>query len=919
MAEDNLSAVLRRWTLPDSPLTPRDGVILLLLALLAFFGNMLPIPLMFGVDVLLGGIFVYITLLRYSTLCALLVGLPGFWATFLLWDHPYAAYLLTLEIIVLGYLCYRLPQRELPLLMVYIWVPVGAALGFYFYFENLDLPLIDASMVALKQAINSIANAAVAVVLYLLAGPYLFKRSNKRIHAREALFYLPALLTILVVTLMLFIISQVQLRVMNQEIERRLAQSQISMLDQTERMISQLEADLGHIQSRCLSEPQAGPESAQCVLNMLPFSHWEQIFFQPGSIGGWFSIRDDDGGWQPSADEHLTSLDLNAGYRVTDDGEIYLAKLHELAPDVWMAGTLNARLNAADLWQSSPDPSQRQVWHLDGQDIVSSAAPLSEAFSGSLSDRAQDNTTGMYHAKPDIPGMNRVNEWARSVYFKEVSFAEHGLPLPGTLRLELSPRVEQERMYLMYSVILALALAFILISLFASKVVTRWVTTPMQMLVDVARRIPQQLNAPPDSWDWPERSSVQEMDALQRSLQQMSRLLHAQHQQDQERRESLEQEVLRRTQDLEEAQFHINSILMSMDGVLWSVDLSADDMRLSLVSPSAWELTGFSAEAWLSQTQDLFARVRDAQGEVAASALQGLRTQQNAEFEVQFQHARGHWCWFRVRHWLVFDADSQPIRVDGLVTDVTEWHRAEEKIREQETLLVHQSRRAAMGEMVSNIAHQWRQPLNSLRLMLANLRDAGEYGELTDEYLDASLEKGDELIAGMNQTVRDFLTFFRPLKEPEEFSLAHVVEQAVGVMENTVSDYPVKVVFAGGEGAQVVGYPNELLQALMVLMQNAREIIVERSVGQGVISVGLERGPEEACVVVLDNGGGIDEHIMDHIFDPYFTTRSEGTGIGLYMAKALIENQMGGRMSADNRDAGAEFRICLPVVPQEGS
>lgn len=917
-SENTLSRL--HWTLPG-PLTSRDITTIVGFALLAFLGNYFAIPLMFGVDVLLGGILVYILLLQYGLVVALLAGLPSFFATVLIWSHPWAGVTLTVELLVLGYLVHRFQDRQLPLLLAVFWVPIGALLVFAAYHFRLDLPTVDAGVVALKQAINSIANATLAVVLnYLVVSRWLPDR-RRLVSLSEALFYVPATLVVMVVVMILFTVSQVQLRFLEATFYERVAESQDSFLDQNNRTLRRLERDVALFNAQCMQSSGSNVLDTECVSQRLPLSEWDSLHFLPqnGSAEG---VMVQGIGARPLAEspyqaifaDWLDTEDLNYRYLLSEPSVLHFFRPISLAgEDGYLVASMDIALSAGRFWRAPSDSMQRQSWRFDGREIVSSASDLFDHLD-LATDYAPVAAGEIGYAQPNIPGMNNVNLWARSAYYTEVEMIDVGSPLPGTLRFEVSPRSQQEATFAMYIVILSLALLSILIGLLVSHRVTRWLLRPMKSLVHLSGRIPKQIEASPDTWYWPDSLPLRELEELQQGLHEMSEILYQQHQRTRQHSQVLEHEVVARTQDLENAQQHIQSILNYMEGALWSGQVEDGYLRLTLVSPSVQSLTGFDAETWLRKSTEMYGRIRESHRGRAAAELRHMTRQDNGEFELEFQHADGQWRFLRVSYWAVYGRSGEILRVDGMTTDITDWHNAQEKLKAQEDLLAHQARRAAMGEMISNIAHQWRQPLNSLRLVQANLRDAQEFGELTDDVLLESLDKADTLIDRMNQTVRDFLTFFRPTKEPEVFNLSGLVADAVRIMKGTFTDYPVTIDTEVEPVVQVYGFANEILQILLVILQNARETIEERRIAHGQVAVRLSRYKGQAKVTITDNAGGVSEDIISLIFDPYFTTRAEGTGIGLYMAKRLIEGQMDGAIDVVNAEEGAEFQVFLPLA-----
>ncbi|QWR76706.1 ATP-binding protein [Candidatus Magnetomonas plexicatena] len=238
------------------------------------------------------------------------------------------------------------------------------------------------------------------------------------------------------------------------------------------------------------------------------------------------------------------------------------------------------------------------------------------------------------------------------------------------------------------------------------------------------------------------------------------------------------------------------------------------------------------------------------------------------------------------------------------------------KRMEQEKMLIQQSRLASMGEMIGNIAHQWRQPINVISLILYKLNRAYGDNTLTQEMMTTSVTKGQKLIEGMSSTIDDFRNFFRPDKVRENFHLAASVKNTLSLFDASFKNSDINVNLDVKEDGVVNGYPNEFSQALLNLFSNAKDVIVEKSIHPGLVSIQVGINDNKAFLKFCDNGGGIPQNVIERIYDPYFTTKEQGkgTGVGLYMSKMIIENNMNGRLTVRNVDNGAEFLIELPLV-----
>ena len=250
---------------------------------------------------------------------------------------------------------------------------------------------------------------------------------------------------------------------------------------------------------------------------------------------------------------------------------------------------------------------------------------------------------------------------------------------------------------------------------------------------------------------------------------------------------------------------------------------------------------------------------------------------------------------------------------EALQEETTERLNAQAQLREKELLLSHQSRLAAMGEMIGNIAHQWRQPLNLLGLLTQELAITYRKGDFSGNYLESTVKKMLETIRHMSQTIDDFRNFFRPFREKVDFRILETVKKTVSLLEGSLSGQRIKTVLVADCDPAVSGYPNEFSQVLLNLLINARDAFAAGESGDQIITVTVGREGGRCVVCVADNAGGIPEEIIDRVFDPYFTTKGpdKGTGVGLFMSKSIIEKNMGGSLTVRNIGRGAEFRIVL--------
>ena len=258
------------------------------------------------------------------------------------------------------------------------------------------------------------------------------------------------------------------------------------------------------------------------------------------------------------------------------------------------------------------------------------------------------------------------------------------------------------------------------------------------------------------------------------------------------------------------------------------------------------------------------------------------------------------------------------------LTDITEIeaYKSElqekiKKIKEKQQILIQNSKMASMGEMIANIAHQWRQPLNSLSaLHTVLMMDYEDNGRLTKEEIDQFKKESSQYIHKMSSTIDDFRNFFSPTKEKEQFVVSDAIKESIKFVKDSYLDSGVELIDRTQDrDTQICSYKNELMQVIMILLNNSRDAVAGNKIKKPQVIVGLLRRDDKIEIRVKDNGGGIDDAIMDRIFEPYFTTKfkSDGTGVGLYMSKMIIEDSIGGELVLENDDDGVLATLILSL------
>ncbi|MEA1982196.1 MAG: 7TM diverse intracellular signaling domain-containing protein, partial [Campylobacterota bacterium] len=235
--------------------------------------------------------------------------------------------------------------------------------------------------------------------------------------------------------------------------------------------------------------------------------------------------------------------------------------------------------------------------------------------------------------------------------------------------------------------------------------------------------------------------------------------------------------------------------------------------------------------------------------------------------------------------------------------------------REKDKILFQQNKLASMGEMIENIAHQWRQPLsqvNSAVLVIDNylMPESKNYKEI-----DQKLTEIEDLTFYMSKTIDSFKNFFKPNKKDATFYVEDIINSSLLIAKNTIPEKTITIVLKNYKDDRYFGLEDELQQVLIIILNNAKEALVQNKIENPRIEIQTINTDDYYTITISDNAGGIDADIIDKIFDPYFTTKhkSQGTGLGLYISKLIIEENMHGVLTVQNRDAGSCFEIKLPL------
>ena len=259
--------------------------------------------------------------------------------------------------------------------------------------------------------------------------------------------------------------------------------------------------------------------------------------------------------------------------------------------------------------------------------------------------------------------------------------------------------------------------------------------------------------------------------------------------------------------------------------------------------------------------------------------------------------------------------DNKSIALLGIFWDVTKYKKALEEIKQKDEMLISQSRNAAMGEMISMIAHQWRQPLHVISMATNNMKADIELEAIEKDDFNMYCDDVQKQTIYLSQTITDFQNFFKPEQSKEiGINVADILNNTLDIIGQSLKNNNIKVITEFKEVPLIDTYAKELLQVFINILKNSKDALEERNKKNSTIKIELYEENKFIKVLISDNAGGIEVKNLDKIFKPYFSTKDvlNGTGLGLHISKTIIEMHLKGKIKVYNNDEGAVFEIVIP-------
>jgi PAS domain S-box-containing protein len=950
-----------------------------LLSLSGIAGNTLAVPIAFGVMFIFGSIFSVIAVSRLGIWFGVGVALIASSYTFVLWHHPYAIIIFTVEILWMGFALQR-GRSNLLLIDSLYWLLLGCPLVALFYGGIMELGFQNTVIIVLKQALNGMFNTLLAwISLSLLPRiswetPRLYHRP---VPYKQIIFQVAAaFLMIPALGILLFLtrreVSATQTRMLHDiQLESQFTASSIGKWITDYTNATRIIAELGS--KHPLHPSDELQEELKSIHQLFPLFHTviladgmaTNIVCDPpvnekgeSTIG----INLSDRAWYKEMSSTLQPVisDVFTG-KVT-----ILAPIFVISTPIVINGQLShygvGAINLNKLQQLLEQTNHYQKISctiMDRHDkvIVStdkSRQPLEALQQKSGQIISVSDTTSL-----SIPGSKKnisiMDAWKGAYYFSRLPIPD----TPWTLLVESSVAPMQSYFYNTTIWGLSIVTAFLVVMLALAALVSRYLTTPILALARISKNLPAKI-AGQEKISWPHSNFI-ELDELIENFQHSAVTIDHNLATINAYNAELEKTVLARTADLEKERQRLDSIIEATNIGTWEWNVQSgetifNERWASILGYRMTELQPINIQTWLEHTHPEDLLLSESLLEQHFAGILDYY-----EYECRMRHKDGHWVWVHDRGKVMSHTmDGKPLIMSGTHTDISIRKHAEEELEEKtrqlelltknlehqveeevglrlqgEQILIQQSKLAAMGEMLGAIAHQWRQPLNSLGLIIQNLQEAKAFEEMNQEVVDRTVQKSMNLIQHMSKTIDDFRNFFKPDKQKSTFDATRVVGDALQLVSNQLSsnriDYNLTchthnksfntmTTLPACEAILITGYRNEFRHVIMNILNNAQDaILTHRSCTNNQaqllsrIDINIYHADTTVTIKIADNGGGIDAELLDKIFLPYFTTKEpdKGTGTGLYMSKLIIEH-MSGRLSARNTRQGVVFTIELP-------
>lgn len=888
---------------------------LVILSLLGLLGNYLKIGLFFNVDFLFGGIFSVLAIKLfgfYGVAAALVASLY----TYVLWNHPYAIIIFTAEALFLAY--FRRQNKSLVIADIFYWLVVGVPLIFVTYKLFMGMKADSVILVMLKQSINGIFCALIGSVLYDII-LYLQKINgivHEKISYQHIVFNLFTFMVLIPLTTYVIISVRSNLSFtsdgMKTNMNAILQSSRISvntfLKDNIDKVMVASEIVKSHMTTK--RNEKAFYNEIQSMIDTTN-SHFVEI----GLISSEFishSVVTSEGkkpvfvSGQDFSFLKLSSLEWRSREVYVSDVHHALIKgkdrsvIYILTPVLDSGGLVREYVYGAirsddlereissistgsgvdvlllDRWQrvmisTDTDYGEGNVW----KEIMAD---------GSLTDVGMG--VDMYTPAPR-KNVSLMSRWRKSFYMSTAVLSD-SVPFIIVARESLAPYVSYMNEYSRKALatIFTAVLASALISYFLSFRITRQISSLSRMTRNLPAKIVND-----EKIDWPD-SMMEETVVIADNFMEMAEELKA------------------KFRELDRQKEYLSKLLDNAPSIIFLKDTDNNIIRANRLA--AAKVGMLQSELEQMPVCNLFpdSKYHEEDKEVIATGRPKLNV------ITKYVLPAGGEMIAKTSRIPLFDDNGKVEFLLVMVDDITEETRAAEEKQKLLNIMNQQSKMAEMGAMINIITHQWKQPLNIISLLAQNLAEDSRGETLKKDELEKELKLIIENTEFLAQTVRDFSDFFKKTKSVEKFSVSRAVREVYNLLERQFVKEEISVEIDDTQAFEVNGLRNEFKQVILNLLNNAKDSLAVNGLEDKKVSISFRREQDKGVIIIGDNGGGIEEHLLpDRVFEPYVSTKGDkGSGIGLFVSRSIIRDHMEGSITAGNRDGGAVFEIAVPYV-----
>lgn len=881
------------------------------LSALGLIGNYYRVELFFNVDFLFGSVFAILAV-RLFGFYGIPVAFISSLYTYVLWNHPYAIIIFTCEAAFIAYFMRK--NSNVIMLDLLYWVFCGIPIVFITYRFMMHMTYSSVVLIMLKQSINGIFAALTASLLHnvYLQTVRTLGRADYTISYRNVVFKL--IVFIVLIPMMVYVIMNVRANTSyaENEIRRDLnittqatAAAINGFLRDNLSRIDYLAELIGN--EKAVSNPDFYRNELKEILNssryyisfgIIDKNLISHIFV---SLDGLDSVNTgqmdfrfidiENPEWRK---EGIYISNLHSSNRtMIEKHVIYIIKKvfndnNELSGYVF--GAMDFDKIKHIIAEMTRD-SGIMVTLLDRQNRVMTSTDLkrkpedvwvSRNNLGVLSDVG----SGIKLFMP-VPALNVsvMTRWRNSIYTKTIKLT--GL-IPFTIVADMPLRPFVEYMNENGKKALTIIFVSVVLSVISAYVLSKSVTRQISDLSRISKNLPEKI-ARGEDIDWPD-SVIEETSDIKENFRHMS------------------EELSERFSQLEKQNDDLAKLLNNIPLIIFLKDTNNNIIRAN-------RLAGAKVGQVAEEIQNVpvcryfpDGRYYEEDQEVIASKKPKINVL------TRYKLRTGQEMIARTTRVPLLDKKGEVDSILVIIDDITDEVKATEEKQKLLDVLNQQSKMAEMGAMINVITHQWKQPLNVISLVAQSMRDDIADGTVQLEDAGSDLDVIVENTMFLAQTISDFTDFFKKSKGVTRFNVHSVIRELLHLIDKQIIREGIRVVYDNEDSFEINSLKNEFKQVMLNLFSNAKDALASSKQNDRQIRISYEKGDKEGKIIFADNGGGIPEELLPgRIFEPYFTTKGDkGSGIGLFVSKSIITENMGGSIAAYNRDGGAVFEITIP-------